>query len=331
MRLGLPGSRALAAWRDALAQYWLARRVPPESARIRLHRRRLFILPTGLGYAFALTLALLLLGSLNYGTSLGFAVTFLLAGAGALAMVHTYRNLEGIELVFAHPRPVFAGEPLRVPVRLRAGPPRRWSVELEGGDVNPPACDPGHEAPAEREYRFDTGRRGRFPLPRLRVATAWPFGLFRVWSWIWPRVSALVYPARVDHGVPMPRQPAGEGRDQPRSGSDEDFAGLRAYRPGDSPRRIAWRIFACSDELVVKAFESSPAGDLWFEWSQLPSLGPEERLEQLCDWVVRADRQGVRYGLALPDARIDPGAGPPHLARCLEALALVGDAGEAAA
>ena len=331
MRIALPGARRLARWRDRVARSWLARRVPPEPARIHLHRRRLFILPTGLGYTFALTLALLLLGSLNYGTSLGFAITFLLAGAGALAMVHTYRNLEGVELVFAAPAPVFAGQTLRLPVRLRAAAPARWSVRLEGGDVAPSTCAPGPGDPTEREYGFHTHRRGRFRAPRLRVSTTWPFGLFRVWSWVWPSVDGLIYPRPVDHGIPLPETPMGRGRESPRAGSDEDFAGLRPYRPGDPPRRIAWRVFARSGELAVKAFESSPAGDHWFDWKSLAALGPEERLEQLCDWVLRADRQGLRYGLALPDRRVEPGTGAAHRARCLEALALLGDDGEVAA
>lgn len=329
MRLPLPGIRRLTRLRDDIALRWLARRVPPEPQRIHLHRRRLFILPTGFGYTFALTLALLLLGSLNYGTSLGFAITFLLAGAGALAMVHTYRNLEGVELVFAAPRPVFAGQPLWLPVRLRAGGTRRWAIRLEGGDRPPSACVAGPGDPTERTWGFETRRRGRFHAPRLRVSTTWPFGLFRVWSWVWPRVDGLVYPAAVDHGVPLPETPADRGREQPRAGSDEDFAGLRPYRPGDSPRRIAWRVYARSDELAVKAFESGPAADHWFDWNHLGTLAPERRLEQLCDWVLRADRRGLRYGLALPDRRIEPGGGTAHRNRCLEALALVGEEAEA--
>lgn len=326
MRLRLPGARRLTRWRDTIARNWLARRVPPEPPRIRLHRRRLFILPTALGYTFALTLALLLLGSLNYGTSLGFAVTFLLAGAGSLAMVHTYRNLEAIEIAFAPPTSVFAGRTLQLPVRLHAEGAQRWSVALEGSDVDPPACAPGPSEPAACACRFHTGRRGRFRPPRLRVVTTWPFGLFRVWSWVWPRVEGLVYPPAVDHGLPLPETPIGRGQERPREGSDEDFAGLRAYRPGDPPRRIAWHVFARSDELAVKAFESSLAGDHWFDWAELAPLAPEERLEQLCDWVLRADRRGLCYGLALPDRRIEPGSGAAHRVRCLEALALVGEA-----
>lgn len=327
MRFRVPGIGAARHLRSAIATRWLDRRVPREPARIRLHRRRLFILPTPLGYTFAATLALLLLGSLNYGASLGFAVTFLLAGGGALAMIHTYRNLEGVELTFSPPPAVFAGERPRMPVRLRADAPQRWGIALEGGDGPPPVKAPGPDAAADAEFRFPPRPRGRFRPPRLRVRTEWPFGLLRVWSWVWPDVDGIVYPACVDHGLSPPEQPASAGFDRPRTGGEEDFAGLRAYQPGDSPRRISWTAFARTDDLLVKAFESAPAGDYRFDWDDTTALGPEERLEQLCFWVVQAERAGLRYGLALPNRRIDAGTGPAHRARCLEALALLG-AGE---
>ncbi|MFW5969414.1 MAG: DUF58 domain-containing protein [Halofilum sp. (in: g-proteobacteria)] len=331
MRFRLPGTGFARRLRSTIATRWLARRVPREPPRIRLHRRRLFILPTALGYMFALTLALLLLGSLNYGASLGFAVTFLLAGAGALAMVHTYRNLEGVELTFTPPPAVFAGERLRLPVRLRAEAPRRWGIALEGGEPPPPITAPGPDTVADAEFRFPPRQRGRFRPPRLRIQTTWPFGLLRVWSWVWPDVSGIVYPACVDHGVPLPDPASAIGFDRSRAGTEEDFAGLRRYQPGDSPRRISWPAFARTDELLVKAFESAPAGDYRFEWDDVNALRPEERLEQLCFWIVQAERAGLRYGIVLPDRRIDTDSGPVHRGRCLEALALFGIGGDAAA
>ncbi len=331
MRLRLPGLAIARRVRSAVATRWLDRRVPREPARIRLHRRRLFILPTLLGYTFAATLALLLLGSLNYGASLGFAVTFLLAGAGALAMIHTYRNLEGVELTFAPPPAVFAGESPRLPVRLRANAPQRWGIALEGGEDPSPVTAPGPDAAADAEFRFPPRPRGRFRPPRLRVRTDWPFGLLRVWSWVWPDVDGIVYPACVDHGLSPPEQPASSGLDRPRTGGQEDFAGLRPYQPGDSPRRISWPAYARTDELLVKAFETAPAGDYLFAWDDTAALWPEDRLEQLCFWIVHAERAGLRYALALPDRRTDAGNGPAHRARCLEALALLGTTGEGAA
>ena len=323
MRFRLPGARLLAERRRRLVERWLDRRVPPESARIVLHRQRLFILPTRLGYTFALTLALLLLGSLNYGTSLGFIVTFLLAGAGAVGMLHTYRNLEGVSLAFAPAPPVFVGETARFPIQVDSSDRARWALTLTGPDGTESEFDALPEPPAVASMAVPARRRGRLQPGRARVTTEWPLGLFRVWSWVYPRIEAVVYPRPRDHGFPLPMTASAGQRGRPVAG-DEDFAGLREYRPGDPPRRIAWKALARSDELQTKAFEAAPAGERWLAWDALGALALEERLEQLCHWVIELDRRGQRFGLALPDRRIVPANGPVHRHQCLEALALFG-------
>jgi hypothetical protein len=82
----------------------------PERGPIILVHRRVYILPTRLGWLFAATLLILLIGSINYALALGFALTFLLAGVGLAGMVHTARNLARIAVSTGRAEPVFAGE-----------------------------------------------------------------------------------------------------------------------------------------------------------------------------------------------------------------------------
>ncbi len=264
----------------------------------------------------------LLLGSLNYGTSLGFAMTFLLAGTSLLGMLHTYRNLDGIYMVFGHGAPVFAGKTAYIPFEIDAGDRPRWAISLTGGISDCTGLTPKPGAPASGYIEFEAPQRGRIDLPRLAVLSTWPLALFRVWSWVWPRVTVLVYPAPIDHGQPLP-EPSGSGdHGRPRQTGEEEFAGLRPYRPGDPPRRIAWKTFARTDELHVKAFEVDPPGRTWLDWYALSELSAEARYQQLCQWVLALRHSARPFGLELPDARIQPAHGPEHEKRCLEALAL---------
>lgn len=326
----IPGLGAPSAWRERLVRRWLDRRVPPEAAHIVLHRRRLYILPTALGYTFALTLGLLLIGSLNYAASMGFVVTFLLAGSGALGMLHTYRNLEGLDLAVAPAAPVFAGEIARFPIRIENAGRARWGLELV------PARQPAigfhlpHEEAMVVELPCPAPRRGRLRPGRAQLCTQWPLGLFHSWSWIHPDVVSLVYPRPLDHGAAFPQSDGPGQARQPRRG-EEEFSGLRDYHPGDPPRRIAWKALARTGELYTKAFESAPAGERWLDWEALAALDAEARLEQLCHWVLELDRSEDRYGLRLPGQRVGPDRGPRHRRRCLEALACFGLPAEAAA
>ena len=89
---------------------WLYGFTPPERGTVVLVHRRVYIVPARLGWIFAGVLAVLLVGSINYALSLGFALTFLLAGLGVAGMVHTARNLARIAISAGRAEPVFAGE-----------------------------------------------------------------------------------------------------------------------------------------------------------------------------------------------------------------------------
>lgn len=323
-----PGIRA-PLWARGRIYEWFQRRTASVGPHVVLERRRLFILPTGLGCTFAATLALLLFGSLNYGASLGFAVTFLLVGCGVVGMVDTYRNLEGITFAFAPPPAVFAGDPAAFPIDIEVATRERWAIELavEGQRETVERVVPG--VPHSVWLLRPTRRRGRMALPRVSVASRWPLLLFQVWARLEPAVSVLVYPAPVDHGF---ARPWADGVETDAAGTgEEDFAGLREYRLGDSPRRIAWKALARTDELRVKAFEAAAADDTWLDWDRLEGLDHEARLEQLCTWILAAERAQRSYGLVLPDVRIAPALGGDHRHRCLEALALAAPAGSAPA
>ena len=102
----------------------------------------------------------------------------------------------------------------------------------------------------------------------------------------------------------------------------EDYAGFRLYAPGDSPRRIAWKAATRGGPLLVKQFTDQARPELWLDWRLLGIDSVEPRLAQLCQWVLKAESEGRRYGLLLPGAQIPPAQGDAHRRRCLEALAL---------
>jgi uncharacterized protein (DUF58 family) len=165
-------------------------------------------------------------------------------------------------------------------------------------------------------------RRGLLPFGRVAVETRYPLGMFRAWSYLEPVAVCVVYPA------PGPRRSLpdaaggdvdGDSRDG--SGSD-DFAGLRAYRPGDSPRQIHWKSVAAGMEPQTRLFSGGSAAELWLEWRDLSASGTEARLSQMCRWVLDAELSDCRYGLKLPGCQLPQSRGMQHQARCLEALAL---------
>ena len=87
---------------------WMRRRQGTDRLPATLERRRLYILPTRAGLAFAALLFLMLLAGLNYANSLALFLTFLLTGFALVVMQQCHRNLLGTEVVAAIAPAVFA-------------------------------------------------------------------------------------------------------------------------------------------------------------------------------------------------------------------------------
>ena len=71
----------------------------------------------------------------------------------------------------------------------------------------------------------------------------------------------------------------------------------------------------------MREFYKPADAEVELDYEALPGLDAERRLEQLCRWVLDADKAEVDYSLTLPGLAINRGRGPAHRRRCLEALA----------
>lgn len=304
---------------------WLEQRLP-RSDSWTLTQRNLYILPTKAGWGFFGTLAVMLLASINYQLNLGYALTFLLGGAGLVAMQQTHGNLRRLTLRVKAPAPVFAGEPATLEIVLDSPAGERHGVGL-GLYAARRAGMAFFDVPAQgsttARLRFTPGRRGRQPLPTLLVETHFPLGLFRAWS-VWrPAAEALVYPAPEPGAPALPAgQPSGRGELRARAGAGGEFEGVRAWRRGDALRQVVWKKVARTGELVSRDTGASASQALVLDYAATGTADAEARLSRLAAWVLAAERQGLAYGLALPGLQLAEAAGEAHQRAALQALAL---------
>jgi uncharacterized protein (DUF58 family) len=304
---------------------WLYGFKPPERGTVVLVHRRVYIVPTRIGWVYAATLGILLVGSINYALSLGFALTFLLAGMGLAGMVHTARNLAQIAISAGRAEPAFAGEAAQFHVHLdnraRHDRPSILVRHLASGFQF--VIDVPSERGAEVVLAVPAERRGWMAIGRIMLETRFPLGLFRAWSYVEPDARCLVYPKPEASPLPGASEDAAAGSVHAATSGSEDFSGLRAYQVSDSPRHVAWKSAARTDEMRTKQFSGDAAAELWLDWSLLPAnLGVEQRLSRLAAWVIDAEQAGARYGLRLPGIEIPLGRGETQRATCLQALAL---------
>lgn len=311
---------------SARALRWARKRQGNDPAVTELSSRRIYILPTGVGMVFAIMTFAMLLGSMNYNNNLSFVLTFFLASLGFVSMHHCQRNLVGLEVGFAGVEPVFAGQSAEFRIAVtNHSKSHRHHIQLYVDDIVSDIDDLGPGESRIFHLEIPTSRRGHIGLERFGIRTLFPFELLRAWAWLHMDLSGLVYPRLADNVPEPPPSRIARGHRQHDARGEEDFAGLRRFNDGDSPRHVAWKAYARSGELLSKQFAGSDTSSQWLEFAQVDARNVEERLSILARWIVDADRLQRDYGLRMPGEEFAPAHGDQHRHRCLQALALFDD------
>lgn len=317
--------RISAALQDRFVR-WALRTKPPEATPIVLGQRRVYVLPTRAGLGYAAALLTLLLGAINYNLSLGFGLTFLLAGLGVVAILQSFRNLVQLKVSRGRTPPVFAGESAAFHLVL-ASDIDRHALRLWLPDGDATTVDVAAGDLAEACLTQPTQRRGWLALPRFGIETTWPLGLIRAWAYCAPDARCLVYPCPATKAPPLPWAAGEYGQHFAGGIGSDDFAGLRDHHPADPPRHVAWKAVARSGDdgpLLTKQFDGAAAARIWLDWQAAPGDDPEARLSVLTRWALDANAAGLEWGLRLPGLTLPPASGPDHLQAALTALALHG-------
>lgn len=309
--------------------------------------RRWTITPAGLCW-LATTAALIVLAlfkNINLLALLGYVmlaawVLSLPAAGRGLARLRVRRRVAG---------PVYAGMPCAVRVTV-VNEGRRPALGLRLEDRGP------HHALTWFVSRLECGgrrtlrgevvlpQRGRYAWDPLIAASAAPLGLVVRRILAVPAEEIIVLPRmgwlhrgrfREYLRSRSPRNDRVRIRQlQRHRAAQDEFHGLRGFRPGDSPRSIHWRTSARLGELMVREYEDVPSDNLILVLDPSPAGAPDDavRLEaavSLAATICRewCRRKGDRLVAAVvgPDPQVLDGVtSSAHARRVLEALAVVG-------
>ena len=214
--------------------------------------------------------------------------------------------------------------------------PPKGSAEREAeGDAGPPRAlairvAAGASSFATAQYRFP--RRGIYRFDGFDLTTRFPFGFFEKSLPVVGNHEVLVFPAM---NLQLP--PVGEGTEtqgelvRQAEGRGGDFLGLRAYREGDDPRQIHWKVSARKSALVTRLHEREDADAIAIHlYSHLPD-GADGAVEQQFEQAVEAAaslcaqyvKSGRQFSLHTLSGGVAEGGGPGHLLACLRHLALL--------
>ena len=225
---------------------------PPRRLSFTREGRIIVELAVGVGFA-----------AINTGNNLlylllGWLLSFIIA-SGVLSEM----TLRALSVERRPPPRIFASEPFLMEVVIKNGKPNRasYSIEVEDLQGKTPIDKRCYflkipEGKSQRtSYRHTFVRRGLYTLTCYRLATKFPFALFRKSRDVEKPLEILVYPARVPVPRPPPRALTKGDAIAERLGRRGEFFGLRERRPGDDRRDVHWKSSARSGRLLVREYE----------------------------------------------------------------------------
>ena len=237
------------------------------------------------------------------------------------------------------------GETIRATLRLvNRSPWTIWGLSIHAGlgeEANAGLARAGGRAKTESTWDFVPDRRGVYPGELPRFATGFPFGLSIASRPLIVSGSLLVWPRTFPVG-PIPTVSAGRSavglsaRNRP--GDSGDFLGVRAYRRGDSLRRVHWPQTARLGQMVVCELQTDAVPRVQVVLDAHPACHRGDGPKGSREWAIRIAAsfleswmgQGAEVELVVDGHAVLAGLGPieTRSARLLDALARVGPGGE---
>jgi uncharacterized protein (DUF58 family) len=269
--------------------------------------------------------------AVNTGNNLVYLLCSMLLAFILVSGVLSELALRRLRLTVIPPSSIHAGQPALFGATLANG--KRWLASYAVGlEVPAPAGSRvlllAHLPAGEERlltWEMALARRGRQRLPGLRLQTRFPFGLAVKSESVEWGGEVVVFPAlRPVPGHRILDARGAGGSPTRRRGRGHDLYSLRAYRAGDDPRLIHWRVTAKAQTLTVRELEEDTALDVRLVLAG-GTGGPEPLeagLSEAASLAVHFLRRGAAVEVVGAGLAVGLGRGRGHEHRILTALAL---------
>lgn len=282
-------------------------------------KSRIYIMPTRMGGYLNGLIFLMFLLSVGYSNNLLLIFTLFLFGLNLIWVIQTHFHLHALKIDFINIHDGHALEKTQVELNWKKVPlgPHMWQLTLEGKDSHPLASIQDAELHSVAHVTYP--KRGLWNFDYLKVVTEMPFGLYQAWIYFPVELKAYVYPAKlkdmpIAHFLPSSL----DGENSSLHSGPHDIWNLGPYQ-GEESRKISWKHYARSGELVVKEGEELTQSLVQFR------LDPHEKnneflLSKIATQMVQCARSETPFSLETPSKKFPPGHNVKHLTDCLRDL-----------
>lgn len=185
-------------------EQWIKKRNPAGNPQ-HLGARNIYILPSGFGWIYGLMVLTLFSGAINYQISTVFLMTFLLAVVGLVSAWEAQANIKGLTIKLISIEDAPLGKPAQITFLIHSNSKIRFGLDLQPEKQAKTRLE---KIPVEGLHfilPIETTQRGCFAVPPITISSLFPFGIFRVWSYVFFDEQYYVYPQPLSPGFSPPR------------------------------------------------------------------------------------------------------------------------------
>jgi len=290
---------------------------------IRLFKRkeRIYILPTKMGGYLNGLIFLMFLLSVGYSNNLLLIFTLFLFGLNLIWVIQTHYHLHNLKLESINLADAHALEKNMAHLHWKKAPevPHKWELSLEGDELSI-IMNPIDQSERGALVEIIYPKRGFLKFTHLRVRTEMPFGLYQAWIYMKVSAEAYAYPAKLKD---VPDLPAffsdNPGEQTSMKKGSHDIWNLGPYQ-GEESRKISWKHYARTGELVVKEGEELTNSVVHFKLP-ISFENKEYLLSKLATQMVKCARSETPFSFEGAGKKTAAANSSRHLHECLKELA----------
>jgi uncharacterized protein (DUF58 family) len=282
---------------------------------------RIYIMPTRMGGYLNGLVFLMFLLAVGYNNNLLLIFTLFLFGFNLIWVIQTHFHLHALKLHSISISDGHVAENVRVHARWSKAPlgPFQWELTLETEDQELLVKSIQHES-SGTEGSIVFSKRGVWNFTYLKVKTEMPFGLYQVWVFYRLETRGYAYPKRFKDVPPVSHSPSAlTGEHSTLIRGPHDVWNLAPYQ-GEESRKISWKHYARSGELVIKEGEELSKTLVHFILRENPP-NKELLLSVMASQMVLCAKTETPFSLETPVKKMSPGLSSSHLTECLRELA----------
>lgn len=284
-------------------------------------KARIYIFPTRMGGYLNGLIFLMFLLSIGYSNNLLLIFTLFLFGFNLIWVIQTHFHLHALKFGNIQVASGHADDLLSVVVHWKKVPagPMNWELTLVNRDRTPvPMLQHDSE---KSQGHLHIKKRGLYEWSHLLVKTEMPFGLYTAWVYFPVESRAYVYPAKLKN-VPdiQSSHSTQEGDHHSSRKGFHDISNLGPYQ-GEESKRISWKHYARSGDLLVKEGEELVQKEVEFRL-QFDETNKEYALSKLATQMVHCAKNETPFSFVSATRKFKAGTSEKHLHDCLKELAL---------